>query len=79
MDENEAATGVVKSIIEHRSVGNGYEYLVSWGDSRVHETDFLDMAVIKKYWKNRRITKEEENGPGRPKRVKCTSTKYKDK
>ena len=70
----------VAGILRHRlsrRKAKGYEYLVRWkgyGDddnSWVHESDFGDHAVIKRYWKQHRLGSVTlPRGAHRPRRVR---------
>lgn len=56
---------LIKKILSHRTVRNGYEYLIEWANKDVESSwepveNFDDVAVIKKYWTSIRPTRKKK-------------------
>jgi chromobox protein 5 len=80
LDEPHSEHYEVKEIINHRQdkSAKAHEYLVRWkgygpeDDSWVHERDFDDIAIIKRYWR-------QNKEPGGSAKLTTTSKKKKTK
>ncbi|MGH2611975.1 MAG: RNase H-like domain-containing protein [Rhabdochlamydiaceae bacterium] len=73
--EDDKQSFEVKEVLKHRQdkSGKSYEYLVRWkgygseDDSWIHESNFDDMAIIKKYWKKQSDVIKNKRKSGRGK------------
>jgi hypothetical protein len=61
---------VVERIVEHKGTPGQYQFLTYWkgydDPTWVKEKDFIDTAIIKKYWKNNPIKATDPESEDRP-------------